>query len=466
MEGILKAKNIRVPAKASIWYVGTSVISKIVGLLVTPVFTRILTGEEYGAYSLYMSYLGFFSLICTVGFSASVIYKGLQVFPEKKESFISAALGFNFCFSLLICILLFAFSGVLGISRILVLILCIQLITDSAVGLSLMEKRYYYSYRTVAFVSLFEAVGAPIISLILLYGTSLGFVAKLFGLLIPATLSATALVLGIIQKSKRLFDKEIWSYLFHRSLPLLPSVVSAALTSHVASFVIAKALGGSALAKYSVTHSVGVGLLLLISTLGASLTPWITRKLAAKNVAAISCVTDVLFRLFGAATLFLIALVPEAVAFLAPIEYSEAIYAAVPIALAALPSFITSVVGVGLVFLDLGGRVSIAASIGAVSNFLLSLILIPSLRYIGAGTALLLSSLITSAVSLYYLKKAEFGSILKLKDTLSVFISVSALGIIISLLYNYATPRFLLLLIPAFMILKTLPTLKNLIREK
>ena len=99
MKGILKGKNIKVPAKASMWYVGASVLTKATGLLFTPIFTRILTGEEYGAYSLYMSYLGFFSLICAAGFSAGVIYKGFQDFSTKKEVFLSASLGFSVCFS-------------------------------------------------------------------------------------------------------------------------------------------------------------------------------------------------------------------------------------------------------------------------------------------------------------------------------------------------------------------------------
>ncbi len=466
MEGILKGRNIRVPARASIWYVGTSVITKAVGLIVTPVFTRILTGEEYGSYSLYMSYLGLFSIICTTGFTGGVIYKGFQAFSKRKEEFLSSALGFNLCFCLAVCILLFAFSGLLGIIPELSLILCVQLIADSAVGLSLMRKRYYYSYKSVALVGVLESVGAPIISLILFYGTRLGFVAKLWGLLIPALLAASPLVLGILRRCPRLFDKEVWRFLFSASLPLFPSILSGAVSSHVGSFVTAKMLGSDALAKYSVTHSVGIGLLFVVSTLGASLAPWITRKLLAGKKETVSEVTGVLFTLLGAATLFLIAVVPEAVAFLAPTEYREAISAALPIALATLPSFITSVAGVGLVFSDRGGAVSVSAIFGAVSNFILSILLIPALNYAGAGLSLLISNLSSSLVSLYFLRRAGLGTTVRPRDVLPVFIWTSVFGILISLFYNYAPLRILLLAFPVTVFFRTLPEAKELIKEK
>ena len=466
MEGTLKGKNIRVPARASIWYVATSVTTKAVGLLVTPVFTRILSGEEYGEYSLYMSYLGLFSVICTVGFSSAVIYKGFQLFSKERDGFISAALGFNLCLCLAICILLFTISSVVGISPELSLVLCIQIIADSAIGLSLMQKRYVYEYKTVALVGVFESVAAPAISLLLLYGTPLGFTAKIWGLLIPAVLAASPLVLGILRKSSRLFDKQVWRFLLYRSLPLFPGIVSGAIASHVGSFVISRTLGSDALAKYSVTHSVGIGLLFVVSTLGASLAPWITRKLEAKRIDTVSEVIGVLFTLLGAATLFLIAVVPEVVGFLAPPEYGESIFAALPIALATLPSFITGVAGIGLVFSDKGGSVTLSSVVGAASSLLLSLFLTPTLTYIGAGAAQLASGVATCLVSLYCLSRARLGSAVKIHDVLPVFISTSLFGLLITLLYNYAALRILLLIIPVTVIFRTLPAAIELIKEK
>ena len=43
---IKKNGEVRLPARASLWYVGSNMISKAVGMLLTPIFTRILTGAE------------------------------------------------------------------------------------------------------------------------------------------------------------------------------------------------------------------------------------------------------------------------------------------------------------------------------------------------------------------------------------------------------------------------------------
>ena len=85
MEGTLKGKKINTPARASLWYVLTSVITKAIGLFVTPIFTRVLSSAEYGSYTLYMSCLGLFSVISTAAFSAGVIYRGCEVFEDKKD---------------------------------------------------------------------------------------------------------------------------------------------------------------------------------------------------------------------------------------------------------------------------------------------------------------------------------------------------------------------------------------------
>ncbi len=465
MEGIIKGKSIRLPARASLWYVGTSVITKAVGVLVTPIFTRLLTGTEYGAYSLYMSYLGLFSVICTASFSSGVIYKGFQKFSNKKESFLSAALGFSLSFCVIICALLFVFNSLLGLGYALTALLCIQLIADTSVGLALMRERYAYRYMTVVLVGVFESVAAPLISLILLFGTGESFVCRLWGLLIPAVIAATPLVKEILRRSSRLYDGDIWKYLIRRCAPLFPSVFSGAVSSQAGNLILVAALGHDALAKYSITHSIGIGLLFVVSSLGAALGPWITRKIAAGRIDTVREVGGLLFTLLGAATVFLVAIVPEALSFLAPPEYAEAIAAALPIALATLPSFITSIGSVGLIFAERGGSVSAASILGAGANLLFSFLLIPRLTYLGAGLALLLSNLFSALVTILFLRQAGLGKIVSTARALAIFTVTALLGVLTALLYEYAALRILLLILPALVIVRSAFSAKELISE-
>ena len=76
---------IKIPAKASVWYLAASALSKGVGIITTPIFTRLLSGEDYGGFALYMTLLGGASLICSAFNSGSAIYKGLNKNENKKD---------------------------------------------------------------------------------------------------------------------------------------------------------------------------------------------------------------------------------------------------------------------------------------------------------------------------------------------------------------------------------------------
>ena len=48
-----KYENISVPIKAAFWYTICNFINKGISLLATPIFTRIMTEEQYGTFSIF-----------------------------------------------------------------------------------------------------------------------------------------------------------------------------------------------------------------------------------------------------------------------------------------------------------------------------------------------------------------------------------------------------------------------------
>ena len=90
LENIKKMLSVRVPAKASAWYIGSSVLAKGISALVTPIFTRLLTPEEYGLYPLYLSWLSVFTILLSLELTGGVMYRGLQKFGNDKDEFTSA----------------------------------------------------------------------------------------------------------------------------------------------------------------------------------------------------------------------------------------------------------------------------------------------------------------------------------------------------------------------------------------
>jgi O-antigen/teichoic acid export membrane protein len=118
------------------------------------------------------------------------------------------------------------------------------------------------------------------------------------------------------------------------------------------------------------------------------------------------------------------------------------------------------------VFSNKGGKVSISAGTGALVNFLLCLLLIPTIEYYGAGISLLISNLVSAFLNVYFLYRAKLSSIIKIFKILIIFALTLIFSLTLSLLYNYAIPRILLLLIPTALIPYTLFHAKELIRER
>ena len=82
-------KRIKLPAKASIYYLAASTAGKIVSFVITPFTTRLLGKENFGQFSLYMALLGGVSVICSAFTSSSAVYKGMQNFGKKSGYLIS-----------------------------------------------------------------------------------------------------------------------------------------------------------------------------------------------------------------------------------------------------------------------------------------------------------------------------------------------------------------------------------------
>ena len=82
--------------KASIWFTVCSIIQKGIQLITVPFFTRILTAEQYGQYSLYQSWLSIISIFATLNLSSGVFNNGML---KYKVYFFYAGI-INNCFSI------------------------------------------------------------------------------------------------------------------------------------------------------------------------------------------------------------------------------------------------------------------------------------------------------------------------------------------------------------------------------
>ena len=456
-------KHFKKPAKASIWYLGTSLVCKGIGIIATPFFTRLQSAEDYGTFSLYISVLGVMSVIVSALTTGSSVYRGLYVYRDEKYSLIKSILIISLGFSVVICTLLFTFSGLLGLNKHLVVLIFLQLVCDVIIAVRLSTARFFYEYKEVAIISIFESLISPAIAIMILSTKGGGYDVRIYSLLFVSMITAVQALTWILRGVGRV-KKEMLKHSFKSSIPLLPHSIGNALSGQADKLIFTTLLGTAALAKYSVVHSIAIGLSFAIGALGSALGPWIIRRLNAGESARIGEVCELIFKALAAATVFLIALAPEAMMILAPPEYSEAITAVLPISLSVLPSLLISITTVILIHADRGRYTSYASIVTVASGIILNFFLIPRFYYFGAGIALLLSQLIGAWISLKFMKKTDV-CVLPIRKFISLFALTALLGAIMLLLYDYPAIRVLLLSLPAVWMMNLFFLAERLVKE-
>ena len=74
MHRVLEAyKNLSKPAKASVWFILSNVILKGISFFTLPIFSRLLTPDEYGTVSVYNSWVATVSIITTLNTPPQIV---------------------------------------------------------------------------------------------------------------------------------------------------------------------------------------------------------------------------------------------------------------------------------------------------------------------------------------------------------------------------------------------------------
>ena len=459
-----KRINLKLPARASIWYLGASAAAKAVGFLITPFFTRMISGQAYGELTLYLTLLGIASVSCSAINSGSGVYKGIKENENERGSFLKSALLLSVACSGTVCILLFAFSPFFELPGHLFIPLTLQIICDGIVAVALSSAKYSYRYKEVALISILSSVLPAIITLALLKAVNGRFHVRVYSLLAISICLSVYSIIKIFRCGGRA-NKKMCATLFKSSLPLFPHSISSALSAQADKLMITNFLGGVALAKYSVIHSLGIGLQFAVGAVGSALGPWMIRRLDCGDHKRISVLSGLLLSGFSALSLCLIALAPEAMKILAPSEYLDAFPALLPIALATPLSLLSSVITVCLVHSGKGGKTATLSLVGASVSLILNFTLIPKLGYLGAGLSLFLSQLASVLTGLFLLFRARLNEVLSAPRIFKTVFPTAALGVMLFLLFEIPALRVFLLIFPAITLLRDFTGLKGLIME-
>lgn len=405
-----KFENLTIakPAKAGVFYIITNAFTKLVALLATPLFTRLLLPEEYGVYSLYISWMGIVNVSVALGISGGAIYRALGKFGKDGEDVISSAIGIIFISSAVLFIptLLFrhTVSALTGLSPLLNLMLILEVFLNCAQAVVFAFHRYKYSYVRICLINLLYALISVGVAFAIIYFTRIKAEARIYA----SFFASATLTLPLIRrylKPKIPRGKEMRKYLIKLSLPLLPSALSTALIAQLDKLMIERLGGTAALGKYSIAYSVGFMLTTLTAALYSALQPWLMRKLNSGNTDAARAITEKIIFLTALGLLVFLLLIPEIFKIIAAEAYRDAEIAVYPLAAAGYLQFISNLLAANIIHTEKTLAISVSGLIAFAFNLVTNLFLIPRFSYPAAAITTAISYLILVFLEYFYLKR-------------------------------------------------------------
>ena len=459
--GAKNEKELTVPARASLGFTLAGILAKGIGVLLTPLFSRLLTAEEYGLTSLYLTWLGIFSVVATLGISGSVLYRGMQKYRANVDAFLASAFTFATCFFLLTLGAYLVFRGPIdrftGLTTPFTLLLFMQIGANLSLSFFCARCRYFYRPLPYAVVTLgcdlLSAAGA----LLLIRLAPHPETARIYATLAVSVAFAAVLTVLRYLRGKCLFRREHLAFLLPFSFSLFPHYAATILLSEGGRAIIGRRLGRAVLAGYGIASALGLSLSLLSVGIGAAFQPWVMRKVAAGESEKIAPITNRLSLLFTLLSGLLMLFLPEIFSLLAPVEYRAALPAALPLACSVLPHFLASMLAGILLTRERVGAVSCVTLSVAVLSLLADAVAVARFGAVASGFVTLGSALLLFVLRLLTVRREGIGGVLYVWRTVGLLLLSMLFAVLSYFLFPYMPVRallFLFLAIPTLLFAK------------
>ena len=114
IEKVKKLKEAPVTVKASIAYTVCNIIQKCLSFITVPLFTRLLTTDEYGQFSVYTAWQGIFAIFLTLNLPYGSFSKAMIAYEDKRNQYIASCETICMGLSLLFLMIYLPFHRISG----------------------------------------------------------------------------------------------------------------------------------------------------------------------------------------------------------------------------------------------------------------------------------------------------------------------------------------------------------------
>lgn len=382
--------------KAGFWYVVSSIMVKSISILTTPLFTRLLSTEQYGSVQTFISWQSLLLPIFTLNLPYSIGRAKLD-FENQLNRYSGAMQVLSALISILIIsvsiIFLAPLAILLELTQLETILLMAYLFFSPTIHLYQTGYKYTYKYKQNIAIAWYTTIGTTLLSIMLVYFSPKEDKAlmRIVGIVAPTVLLSTYLWIKSFKGKRININQEYWRYALRISIPLVFHTLSMHVLSQSDRIFITKIWGKTDTAFYSLAYTYGVALHVITTAVSEGWLPWFHDTMFVGKRQEIKKNVKPLVILGCYVGLACVALAPEAVYILGGSKYAHSVACVPPVVLGVICQYIyTHYVNIEL-HLKKTVYVSAGTIIAALLNILLNAIFIPLYGFVAAAYTTLAS---------------------------------------------------------------------------
>lgn len=452
--------------KAGVWYTVGNFVNRGIAFISTPIFSRLLSKEDYGQFSNFTAWASLLGVITSLELFSS-ISRAYYDYEDDFDTYMSTISWLSIvfsgiCYLVVLCLGDMA-EGLFGLNSREINMLFLYLIFSPAIQFLMIQQRVRGKYKTVIFVNIGStlfSLGVSVVAVLIFQDKVWG---RIVGYVLP-TVIVNLVIYGLFFSKGRKFVRERAKYALIISIPLIPHSLAGDVLNNSDRLVIKQYCGNTELAVYSFANNCAMAVSILNKSINQANAPWLYRRLKENDTETIKTHGKELLLLFLAIVLGGMLLTPELVYILGGEKYADSI-ALIPII---LMGYCFQFLYTYYVHLEIYCKKTFTISMGTLcaagTNLVLNFVCVPRFGYWIAAVTTLISYIILWLAHYIITRRLPYKDVYDHKGMMCMMIAFSVCSVGIEYLYGHRLFRYCAILL--YVVLVCGVTYKYVLRKK
>lgn len=424
--------------KSSLVYTIAGLMLKGINFLVFPIFSRILTPEDYGIMNVFSTWVGFMTIFGSMQLNACIPTAKSKFDKNKYDDLIITILSYTTIVFIVINLISVVFkssiSNYVGISEMLIPLITIQSLFGFIIGLYNTVLIQNKEDKKYLIISLLLTISNIVISLLLvLVMRENRYLGRIIGISIATTLIGLILYFRL-SKGKFYIKLDLLKFALKLSLPIVPHILSHQLLTNADRIMLNNIKGSISVGIYGFAYNIGMLINIVWGAINNAWVPWYFENMRENNQSKIKEASRNYIMVFTIITILLIFITPELGKILASKEYWSGINIVPLIAFSYFFVFLYSFPVNIQFYKEKTNYIPIGTVLAAIVNLALNYIFIPKYGIFAATISTLISYIL---LFVFHLLVVKF--LLKYKDANMKYYLISSIFVFVFVLLFYIT---------------------------